>query len=424
MKAIFGLDFGTTNTALSVNKNTSVEMCKIDPKNNTGLTLKSVIYFDNETKRFYIGNEAVENYIENYGNGRYIQSVKAFLPDKTFESTEIGGKNYPLDSLISMILKKAKDEGENKLDAEVDSVILGRPAYFSKDLEIDKFAENRLIASAHKAGFKNVYLQLEPIAAALTFERSLEKNDERLVLVGDFGGGTSDFTVIKLRGGNKNKDDRKEDILSIGGIYIGGDTFDSRLMWGKIAVYFGKNVKIKHLMSGNVMGISPIIINHLKNWHLIPFLRLPKFQKSIAEIKYLAKQEDKYLVENLERLIDEGLGYLLFLAIEKAKCQLSSQDETFIEFEDYKIREKVNRKQFSSFIDKEVEGIVRCVDSTIKKAGLKKENIDDVFLTGGSSHIPLIRNYFIRQFGINKIRKSDAFTSVSYGLGVTGSAYL
>ncbi len=202
---IFGIDFGTTNSALAVNVNGHVRVVDVDPFNALGSTLKSVLYFDPDEKAFFVGQEAIDNYIENDGYGRFMQSIKAFLPDESFHSTEIRGKYYQLDDLIAIILKKLKSEGEKYIDAVVDSVVLGRPVFFSEDKDKDKLAEERLKSAARKAGFKHIHMQYEPIAAALSYENSLSPGEEKIIFIGDFGGGTSDFTIMKVKGGQKKE---------------------------------------------------------------------------------------------------------------------------------------------------------------------------------------------------------------------------
>jgi len=422
---IFGIDFGTTNSALAVNVNGHVEVIDVDPFNTRGSTLKSVLYFDPEEKEFFVGQKAIDNYIENDAYGRFMQSIKAFLPDDSFHSTEIRGKNYKLDDLIAIILRKLKGEGERYAGSSVDSVVLGRPVFFSEDKDKDKLAEERLTSAAQKAGFKNIYLQYEPIAAALSYESRLASEEEKLVLIGDFGGGTSDFTVMKVVGGRQNIDaDRRKDILSLNGAYIGGDTFDSRLMWEKIAVHFGKDVAIKSLMGDFSLGFPKILARKLCKWHLIPQLRLPKTMQSIREMKYGADKPE--LIDNLIDLLEDNYGYMLFQAIEKAKIELSSHDESTIIFESLKqnIEENVMRNEFEEFIGEDIIQIKKCVESSLSDAALSPQDIDVVFLTGGSSYILSIKMIFQDLFGKEKIDQTNAFTSVSYGLGAEGSTYL
>lgn len=421
MAAIFGLDFGTSNSALSVYSAGKVQLVDIDRYNRSGKTLKSVIYYDNEDREFFIGHHAVNRYIENDAYGRYIQSIKSFLPDPSFEQTEIGMKTYKLDELVAFVLGCAKKRGEAFIGEQVDSVVLGRPVVFSEDPDCERLAEDRLLSAAKKAGFKNIQLQYEPIAAALAFENSMEVDQEKKVLVGDFGGGTSDFTIIKTIGGRGEKSvDRKSDVLGLGGVYIGGDTFDSQIMWDKLAPYFGKDVRIKSLYNDFTMPVPSPILTKLRKWHMIPQLRHPKIRKSLADIKLRADRRD--LIENLENLIEDNYGYMLFQAIEKSKVELSDSDSATIDFQDgrFVINEGISREDFEESTSADVQKIRTCISDVLSQAGLLPENIDVVFLTGGSSNVRCIKQIFIDTFGPEKIDQENVFTSVAYGLGISG----
>ena len=421
MSIVFGLDFGTSNSALSVNDNGHVTLLDIDPFNRGGKTLKSVLYYDEEDRRFAIGQEAVDLYVENDACGRYIQSVKSFLPDASFEKTEVGRKNWRLEELIAKILKEIKARGEKMIGKKADRLVLGRPVVFSETAECEALATKRLLEAARLAGFDDVTLQYEPLAAALAFESNLAEGERKLVLVGDFGGGTSDFTLIRARGGDQTGRDRKEDVLAVGGVYIGGDTFDSALMWHKVADHYGRSVRVKAIYDDFTMPVPSTILGKLKNWHQIPQLKHPKIRKSLKEIKHRADRRD--LIENLEGLIDDNYGYMLFQAIEKAKCALSENETTTITFDDGSIdlAEPVSRKEFDGFIQPDVEKIRACVEDVINRSGVDVEAIDTVFLTGGSSNILAVQQLFIDMFGEEKLDRTDVFTSVAFGLGVSGS---
>ena len=418
----FGLDFGTSNSAIAAIMNNEIRLLDIDRHNPIQNSLKSVLYFIKEgrKRKAYVGYEAVKEYIATGGEGRCLQSIKTFLPDSSFTETEILYKTYTLEELIAFILRTMKERGEQAIQSTVDHVVLGRPVLFSEDPTKDKLAEDRLRTAAEAAGFKNIVFQLEPIAAALSFEKSLNTDDEKLVLVGDFGGGTSDFTIMKACRKHTVKQDRSDDILAVGGIYIGGDLFDSEIMWEKVCPYYGKNVRVNSPMGDYRFGLSTITLAKLKRWHLIPHLKSLQTMKNIREIKYLAPPRDRSAIENLEKLINENYGYLLFQAIEKAKCDLSDHDQTDIRFSDYGIEiiEAIEKKEFEGFIADKVEQIDAKVSDALKDAGIHSEDIDVVFLTGGSSYVPLIRSLFEARFGRDKISQSDAFTSVAFGLGV------
>lgn len=417
----FGLDFGTTNSALSVNIGGTVTVVDIDRYNQAGETLRSVIYIDDENN-IYVGHEAITRYIDNGSAGRFLQSIKSFLSSTLFDGTIINGKRFGLEHLIGIILRRIKKKGEEYLGKEVTDVVMGRPAVFSIDHEKDKLAENRLRKAAHLAGFKNIFFQFEPVAAALTFEHSLPKDYEKTVLIGDFGGGTSDFTVIKLSGGRTVEADRSGDILSLDGVSIAGDIFDSELMWEKVAKYFGKDVKHKS-MTGQWLEMPYSITYKLRNWHLIPQLRTSNNREYIRQLKKTA--DNISAIENLENLIDDNYGFMLFQAIEKAKIELSSSDSSCIIFNDRQldIKEEIHRKEFEEIIQSHVQRIETCIDQTISGAGLSAKDIDIVFTTGGTSYIPCIRRLFVDKFGAEKMTQMDAFTSVAYGLGVSGSSF-
>ncbi len=300
---------------------------------------------------------------------------------------------------------------------------MGRPVIFSEDRERDEIAQDRLTRAAQIAGFKNISFQLEPIAAALAYENSLEAGTEQIVLVGDFGAGSSDFTIYKAGNNEGLTAARERDILSVGGVYIGGDVFDSEIMREKVAIHYGKNVEAKSMWSDNLFGLSPLVIRKLMQWHLIPQLRLPRTLDNIKELKVRAKFRDKKLLENLENLIHANYGYLLFRSIERTKCELSEKKQSHISFKEYDIciDELLSREEFEGFISDKVASLNACIDSTLAKANLSCSDIDVVFLTGGSSYIPLIREIFETRIGKDKIRSADAFTSVAYGLGLQGS---
>ena len=429
MSAIFGLDFGTSNSAISANIDGKVELVNLDSTAAIPMSLKSVLYFYREERKTesYAGYEAVEKYMENEGEGRFMQSIKTFLPHKTFQKTDIYNKSHSLEELTALIIKAVKSRAEKTLGREIKDVVMGRPVVFSPEPEADALAEERLTRAAKLAGFENIVYQLEPIAAAFSYENSLEAGREKKVLVGDFGAGTSDFTIVKCRRGGNPTSDRKEDVLSVSGVDFGGDVFDSKIMWEKVCQYFGKGIKAKSQMSGNEFEISPIIMRQLRRWHLIPQLRRPQSLKSIEEFKHsLTSLRQRKIIENLENLIHFNYGYKLFRSIEAAKCELSSAPDSWVRFKDYgiEIEEAVSRAEFEDYLVGEAKRIDGCINACLADAGLKSSDIDTVFLTGGSSHIPLIRNVFETKFGPEMVRQSDAFTSVAFGLGLYGNHLL
>jgi hypothetical chaperone protein len=422
MQPVFGIDFGTTNSALSVFRNGAVEVVAVDDGAATAL-MRSVLYFNDE-REIFVGQEAIRHYVEDGASGRFMQSIKTFLPNTSFVRTEVFDKLYTIEDLVALILTKIKAKGEAHVGCPVDSVVLGRPVVFSADVAKDTVAEQRLERAARKAGFKRIWFQYEPVAAALTFEETLPAGEEKVVFIGDFGGGTSDFSVIRVRGGAFARSDRRKDVLSLGGVYVAGDKFDSQLMWDKVAHYFGRYAHYRTMGKDEWITVPRSIIHTLCQWHRIPLLRTRKTREHIRVIK--ATTDDRAAIEHLENIITDNYGFFLFRAIEQAKCELSSREETVIRFteHDLQISEAINKAEFEQLNKDNFQQIAACVDAVVADSGLSPAQIDTVFLTGGTSKIPHIQALFAERFGREKLENKDAFTSVVHGLGASVPLYV
>ncbi len=425
MPVVFGIDFGTTNSALSVFRDGQVEVIPLDMDGSGEVSkiLRSVLYF-NDLNEVFCGTGAILQYVEDGASGRFMQSIKTFLPNKSFVSTEIFGRRYTIEDLVAILLGKIKTIGEAYIGFQVDSVVLGRPVVFSEDPEKDALAEKRLKSAAQKAGFTNIWFQFEPVAAALAFEETLSAGEEKLVLIGDFGGGTSDFSVMRLKAGNFDRSNRLADVLSLGGIYIAGDKFDSQIMWEKIAKYFGKYSKYKIIGKDDWVNMPKSLVFTLTQWHRIPLLRMRKTRDLIRMIKN--STNDVKSLTNLENIIEDNYGFFLFQAIEKAKCELSLSVETKVAFteRDLNIDEYISKAEFESINLENLNHISKCLDDVIASSGVTIDKIDSVFLTGGTSRIPIINKIFTDRFGKDKIMMQNNFTSVVHGLGYSASLFV
>jgi hypothetical chaperone protein len=412
---VYGIDFGTSNSAVAItDEDGNSKILEIDGKRTT----PSLIFFpDNETGKYYIGFEAISKYLESGMKGRFIQSIKSVLPSDLFTGTNINGFGVlTSEDLVSMILKNLKEKADAISGSDTKNVVIGRPARFSDKEKLDELAEERLLIAAKKAGFTNISFQLEPIAAALYYESSLNK--EELVLVADIGGGTSDFTIMKLSPDKRHKTNRQSDILASGGVYIGGDSFNSDIMRWKLLEYFGYGSELKTL-SGKMLPFPSDLLSQICRWQDVSFIKNRETEILLNNILY--ESTNKKAVTNLQTLINEDLSYLLFQEIEKAKIGLSKLEQMPIDFNKSKINinEKINREEFEDLIDIRLKKINDSVEDVIKIAGVTNKSIDAVFITGGSSLIPAIREIFAKKFGEEKIVSSDSFTSVASGLALS-----
>lgn len=418
MQTTFGIDFGTTNSALSIYRNGTVEVVPVDGETCDMQLMRSVLYF-NEENEIFAGAEAIRHYVGDGATGRFMQSIKTFLPNASFDTTEVFGKRYTIDDLVAIILTKIKARGEAHVGHHVDGVVLGRPVVFSEDAHKDAMAQQRLEKAARKAGFKNIWFQYEPVAAALAFEETLEAGQEKIVFIGDFGGGTSDFSIIRVQGGAFERANRRSDILSLGGVYIAGDKFDSQIMWDKVAHHFGRYARYKTMGKNEWVNVPRSIVHTLCQWHRIPLLRARKTMEHIRVIKN--NTDSPEAIDNLENIISDNYGFFLFEAIEKAKCGLSEAEQAVIRFteRDLSIKEDVGIGEFEDINAENFHLIASCIDEVIGRSGLSAEQIDTIFLTGGTSKIPRIQALFTERFGSEKLDNRNAFTSVAHGLGTS-----
>ncbi len=411
--AICGIDFGTSNSALALSNG---EVLAIDRASTQPRLSRSVLFFPEESAEVLTGGGAIERYLEDNA-GRFIQSMKTWLPSSTFTRTQIRNRTLILEELIAIFLRGLKARGSEMLGTELTQVVLGRPARFSVEAKADAFAEQRLRKAAELAGFEKVSFVIEPIAAALAYEASLTRDE--LVLVADFGAGTSDLTLMWLGPSRRGQRDRRVDVVASSGVYVGGDRFDAAIMKHKLLPFFGQGSTYE--VGFKKMPIPTYVLGRLLSWNEMSLIR----EKSTRELidMMLKTSDNKPAIEALHDLVMYNLGYRLYRAIEKAKVELSTQNKAVVAFHDERIHieAKVTRAEFDSFCMPLIDELEACTDELIKRAP-QPLHIDSVFLTGGSSQIPAVRELFARKFGEDRLRTADAFTSVAEGLGRASAA--
>lgn len=403
-----GLDFGTSNSVISLtNKETGEEVYTY--------SLQSILYFpESDTNVCYVGKEAEERYVEESMRGRLLKSVKTLLKQDKFLFTWIGGRRVTPDQLATYIIRKLKEKAEEFTGFPLEKVVLGRPAVFSEKKEEEETAVKRLILAGKNAGFKEIHLQLEPIAAALSYEKNLLK--EEMVLVADFGGGTSDFTIIRLSPEKVLTKDRNGDILAHGGLYIGGDVFDSEIMWHKVTPLLGRGVCYKSY--DKMLEVPNTLYRELRNWERSFLLKESKARKQMDKFYIFADQNPK--LNNVRVLIDNNYVYSLFKEIEHSKIKLSKEDTAVIKFlkENIDLQELIEFEDYEKIISKHIAEIEAYVLTMMKDSSFSVEQIDSVYLTGGTSLSKPIRNIFYKIFGKEKVNEEDTFHSVAHGLSL------
>jgi hypothetical chaperone protein len=406
-KYIYGIDFGTSNSVLAIIEKSTRNIINV-------LNENSVIYFEND-RTYSIGKKAVSDYMNNNLHGRLLKSVKTLLPQPGFTFTIIWGKKYSAEDLVYLILKQLKSDADQITGEDVKEVVLGRPVVFSEDPEKDKLAEKRLLNAARLAGFEKIWLQYEPIAAGFLYEQSITKPE--LVLIGDFGGGTSDFTLMKLDRNRVSVKERKSDILNTGGIHIGGDDFDSAIMWNRIVKYFGYSLQYESF--GKMLDLPVHIYRTLCEWDQIGFLKDGRIRRQLDGFYYSTNKNPA--LQHLMTLIDFNLGFSVFQKIEKSKIDLSHLEESLLEYKErgIEISENISIASYQDIINSDILKIKEYLLKFIEKSGSEVSHIDNVFLTGGTSLNKSVLNLYHEIFPAEKIHTGDNFTTVAQGLGLS-----
>jgi len=413
MPLSYAIDFGTSNSLLAAcDGHKVISAIPIDPLSYDPTVMRTLLYFPSQKKVFF-GAEALKHYNENPGEGRLIRSIKKHLPFRSFIGTWIEDRPMNLEDLIGLFLAELRKKGNHHFGQDVTRVVLGRPARFAEDEGDDLYAQSRLEIAAKKAGFTEVEFVPEPIAAACEFRSSLQ--NEKIVFVADFGGGTSDFTVMRMKPGPYDP----SDVLAIGGVPKAGDALDGSVMRERLSPYFGADIRFQIPFSSNILKMplhlmekicSPADVSLLMKRDIMEFL------KNIE--KWANKSEDKTKMQRLFTLVEDQLGFPLFEKIEQAKRELSQSNEgrVLFNYPGIDLNEKIEKPDFEKYIELSVEVILKSLDETMKKSGLDFSDVDIVCCTGGTARVPRLRQAIEERFGKEKLQEHRVFHSVVEGL--------
>jgi hypothetical chaperone protein len=405
-----GIDFGTSNSAISAGRDAAPRLVALEGDNPT---IPSAIFFNLDEKRVVYGRAALNEYLDGY-HGRLMRSLKSVLgSDLISESTRIGSSRKNFIDIIGMFFGHIKGRAEAHTGYELEDAIIGRPVRFvDRDDKADRRAEQELSAIARLQGFKNVAFEYEPVAAAADYEARI--SGEQLVLVVDIGGGTSDFSVVRLSPGARSDADRLNDILANSGLHLGGTDFDRNLSLATIM----RGMGYKSLLNNGV-EIPPLYFFQMATWHLINFLYTPK---SLSEIKSLIRESRRPdLTKRLFKTVSEQRGHEIANLVEKSKIALTERefahlDLSFVE-EEWTLG--IGREALAAAVGRDVSRIVQtAVDTVVRDAGLERSDVDVVFLTGGSTALPGFRDLIGKAFPESRIEQGDRFSSVATGLGL------
>jgi hypothetical chaperone protein len=409
-----GLDFGTSNSTLALNANGRSFLC---PLEGQSVTLPSAVFYDAEDHSVRFGRDAVRNYVEGV-EGRLLRALKSVLGSSLIEETTlIQRKRVSIRAIIGMFIRHLKRTAEAHLAAidmpgPIESVVLGRPVHFvDHDEEADRRAEAELVAAAKAEGFRHVETQLEPIAAALAYEQSL--SSEEISLIVDLGGGTSDFVVARLSPERARQADRSQDILGRSGVHIGGTDFDRRLSIDNVMPHLGYDV---HL-GAKRLPMPQHLFHDLATWHKIPFLYTSENLHYLRSIVLSADRPE--LLRRLIDIIAHRNGHRIAGEVEAAKIALSDADAASFALPlDPPVPVEIVRADVDRAVHDDTTRLLEAIARCIEAASLTPDRIQSVFLTGGSTGIPAVRNRILAHLPNARAVPGDMFGSVGLGLAI------
>jgi hypothetical chaperone protein len=430
----FGIDFGTTNCAVAMARpGKQIQLADFSFRGESIPVCRSVLYFEqwktaNGQRRVhgYSGAEAIERYLDADDNGRLIQSLKSHLSSRSLTGTEIFGRRHRLEELVTRIVTDLRKRAEEQFMRPLRRATIGRPVRFvgAESEEDDEFAVSRLREAFLAAGFEEVEFELEPVAAAYAYEATLDRDE--LILIGDFGGGTSDFSLLRVGPEVRQRGRRPEDLLGNTGVGLAGDAFDARIVRKLVSPALGSNSNARSL--DKILPAVPAwIYANLERWHYLSFLRTNNVREILRSARIRALEPEK--IEALIAIIEGDLGYQLHRSVQRAKYELSQHEQTDFTFQDggaggstIELRIPVSRAEFESWIIDDLAAIERSIDALLRSTGVKPQQVDRVFLTGGSSFVPAVRRIFTSRFGHKRIQGGNEFTSVAQGLALSAAA--
>lgn len=403
-----GIDFGTSNSSIALANDQTIQLIPVE---NNHLTTPSALFFTRKGNIAHIGRDAVNHFLGRQP-GRFMRSLKRVLGTPVMkQGTMVNGQLMRFDEIICTFLENLKLKADQAAQTDVEYVVMGRPVHFvDNNHEADQQAEAELRKIAHRLGFKHITFQFEPIAAAFAHETNVK--GEQLALVTDLGGGTSDFTVIRLSDAFIHKADRSSDILANTGIRIGGNDFDKDLSLaammpeiGYRSTYGSKNLEV------------PLRHYHdLSDWSKVNFLYTVKVISQLRPILFESHEKTKY--GRLLKVLEQETGHTMLAATEDTKIGLTRNEayKAALDFIEEGLSVSVSQQQFNDAIQSNLNKIITSAQECLVQAQIRSEDIDLVILTGGSTEIPGIQRAFRRLFPDARLADENKLSSVGLGL--------
>ncbi|PLK47125.1 Hsp70 family protein [Uliginosibacterium sp. TH139] len=404
-----GVDFGTSNSTVGQIRPGAEALLSLE---DGKLTLPSAVFFNADEDSTHFGRDAMAQYLDGY-EGRLVRSLKSLLGSQLIDATtEVAGRALPFRELLATFIREIKRRAEEAAGRPFDCAVFGRPVFFVDGKpEADKLAEDTLAQIARAAGFRELSFQFEPIGAAFHYERTLAR--EELVLIADIGGGTADFSLVRLSPERAKRDERREDLLANGGVHVGGTDFDRALNLASAMPLLGLGSRTQ-----NGGELPSQLFYQLATWHTIPFAYTRTAWNDFQQLYRMSSEREK--LDRLSRLIDRRAGHWLALQVEQVKINLSAEELSQLDLAELwpGLVAPVTRADFTAASAELVSRVAQTVQELLQQANLRSTDIDTLFFTGGGSGVPQLRAAISHLLPGARACEGDLFGSIGAGLAV------
>ena len=421
MSTFCAIDFGTSNSAIATpDPHAGMALVALEADHRT---MPTAVFYGlapkgSDTPALSFGRAAVAAYVDGL-DGRLMRSMKSILGSALIEqTTDVGaGRGVRYRDVVASFLAHLVEQAQRRTGTPIHRAVIGRPVFFvDDDPQRDAMAQSDLQAAARQVGLTDVHFQYEPIAAAFDYERRVDA--EQLVLVADIGGGTSDFSVVRVGPKRIGRLDRKDDILANHGVHVAGTDFDRRIELDAILPEFGYGTLGPRVAGAAARPVPSPVYFDLATWHLINTVYNPA---RLAELRGMRRYYGNPAHhDRLMTVVTERLGHELAARAEQAKIELSSAGAASIDLQhiEYGLRAHLAQPQADKALSPDFERIVSAARLTVAQAQLQASRIDALYFTGGSTGSRVLTSRIAAEFPLAQIVHGDPFASVAVGLGV------
>jgi hypothetical chaperone protein len=419
MAQALGFDFGTTNSVMALADGAATHSMKFTSRAGEADSMRTALSFMKDpltgasSLKVEAGHAAIGQFIDHPGECRFLQSIKTFAASALFQGTLIFARRQTFEDLMEVFVRRLRAYAGESWPSDISRIVTGRPVHFAganpnPDLAMERYSE-----ALTRLGFPEMHFVYEPVAAAFYFAQHLKS--DATVLVADFGGGTTDYSIIRFE---HSAGQLKATPVGHSGVGVAGDHFDYRMIDQIVAPQIGKGTYFKSF--DKKLEVPSSWYANFGRWNQLSIF---KTSREFTELKKLVRSSlDPEKLETFVDLVEHDEGYPLYQAVSATKIALSSSDEAEFNFAPLGRggKKSIRRRDFESWIAEDIERIESALDDVLAKTNTAPHRIDKVFLTGGTSFVPAVRRIFTERFDADKIESGGELLSIAHGLALIG----